>query len=257
MLVVIPPELLKEIQDVQEMRARNLALVTQDEYNLCIPKQRTIDEIRAHLTHIDQGHLVINANERRLHELWAQVDELQKAEEEKARRKPLNDRRKEVRRKISSLRAQFETVSPGDLPKIQQDLADAIRELGRLDEALRINIGGENAAAKGSDEMKDKGKPKKAKVKVEEGPKDKAKLREQSKKEREQARMVAKAKIQAKVTAKDGSSDDDDELGELGAEENDRKALMEFANLTPEDKITLISTDLFLTPDQLTNLKNR
>lgn len=188
------------INTVTAQRADYLRVIESAEFNLCSPKQRTMDEIRAELNLIDQGYRNLNAADIRLEELRQIALAAEKDREAKAARKPMLERRKILKKKRESLVEEIAKAGPDEVPKIQREMASIKEELEAIEMALSPP-----KAKKGSKSEKGRTKP---------------------------------SGNPAAQVASDDYRDDD----LLGTEEDDRKAVEAFNNLSPEGKTELAGT---------------
>ncbi|KDR72068.1 hypothetical protein GALMADRAFT_213516 [Galerina marginata CBS 339.88] len=128
----------KTIEDIHStlaMRENHLLVIHEAEFNLCLPQQRTMDDIRAQISFIDRGYRYVNDAEIRLEELRQVVLKIEADSEAKATRKVLLDQRRRLTKEKESL---LKVMADKANAEVMLKVTDIVKQLIELDQVLNL-----------------------------------------------------------------------------------------------------------------------
>ncbi|PPR07749.1 hypothetical protein CVT26_014829 [Gymnopilus dilepis] len=286
-LAAIPKQVLEALEEAQQHRSLSLELIAQLESDLCSPKQRTMTEIREQIREIDHGYTIVQINERRIHELWEQIDGIQKTADQEEQRKLLAAKYRKLTNMIKALKDSLETVSNQRADAVKAEIARNRKERDQVKAALvAMDLGVVEEPVKAEEveapreEQKDHGQPLEPSEQPEDSeqedseqeeesdgeakPKQKGKLssheharrRAEAKERKKIMTAAAIAKIRARIAGKSLH------YPLFGAEEDIRKSMEKLAGMSKEQKAQLQractkSVTKFLKTGELSDLTPR
>ncbi|KAH9477984.1 hypothetical protein JR316_0010217 [Psilocybe cubensis] len=145
----LPPlqkQITAELEQISQFLASVNCKTAELEADICSPKQRTMDEIRGALQAIDSNHDICQKATARMGELQAAIIQHERAYREQQNRKPLEDRRKVLRKERTLVSNSLKTATSQNLADIQEKLRTIEQELSSIRDQLNTRKRPEKSA---------------------------------------------------------------------------------------------------------------